>query len=393
MEILFKLIQYVVPKARKKLLAGLAVVACAGSAVAQISLVHVTSCGTGAFPGTTCTIPATASGDLLVVGWDMISPASGPAISSISDNAGNTYAEAGSAKASYSLASLDIWYSKNIAAGTTTITITPTASVTTAGAVVWEFSGASSSSPLDVTGVLSNQAATATPVSPTLTTSSANEVIVAIADVDNSVTGIASGNAFTEDPSVFSNGFAHLLTSSAGSYFAQWNQSSSGTYASSAVAFKAGTTTTTTGTQTFSACDLNQDGVVNGTDVTLAVNMALGTTACTANVEGADICTVITVQRVVNASLGQACITYNGHGAVVTWTASSSSGLAGYNVYRATSSSGPFTKLNSALITATTYTDSAVQAGQIYYYAVTAMNTSGQESTYSTTVSATIPIP
>ena len=39
-------------------------------------------------------------------------------------------------------------------------------------------------------------------------------------------------------------------------------------------------------------CDLNQDGVVNSADVTLAVNMALGTNTCSANVEGPNTCTV-----------------------------------------------------------------------------------------------------
>ena len=39
--------------------------------------------------------------------------------------------------------------------------------------------------------------------------------------------------------------------------------------------------------------------------------MALGTEACTANVEGRATCTLVTVQRVVNASKGKTCVTYN----------------------------------------------------------------------------------
>ena len=34
-----------------------------------MSLVHATSCGPQAFPTATCTIPATGSGNLIVVGW------------------------------------------------------------------------------------------------------------------------------------------------------------------------------------------------------------------------------------------------------------------------------------------------------------------------------------
>lgn len=57
-----------------------------------------------------------------------------------------------------------------------------------------------------------------------------------------------------------------------------------------------------------SACDLNADGVVNSTDVQLAINQALGTTACgSASLDGSGTCTAVDVQRVINASLGQSC--------------------------------------------------------------------------------------
>ncbi len=60
-----------------------------------------------------------------------------------------------------------------------------------------------------------------------------------------------------------------------------------------------------------SPCDLNRDGVVDSADVALAVDMALGTAACTANVEGPGRCTVMTVQRVMNASKGRGCTVSN----------------------------------------------------------------------------------
>src|ERR1700724_386501 len=86
--------------------------------------------------------------------------------------------------------------------------------------------------------------------------------------------------------------------------------------------------------QNFSACDLNQDGLTDATDVTLAVKMALGTALCTANVEGPLTCTVVTVQRVFDASQGQSCATYNslsGHRVTLTWVASISLNVTGYN--------------------------------------------------------------
>lgn len=144
-----------------------------------------------------------------------------------------------------------------------------------------------------------------------------------------------------------------------------------------------------------SPCDLNQDGVVNSTDVNLAVSMAIGTATCTASLEGANVCTVITVQRVVNASLGQTCITYNTHAANLSWTASTSSNVSYYNVYRGTTSGGPYNKIGSTTANsgATTYTDSSVQAGQTYYYVGTAVDTSGNESGYSNQATASIPTP
>jgi cellulose 1,4-beta-cellobiosidase len=142
-----------------------------------------------------------------------------------------------------------------------------------------------------------------------------------------------------------------------------------------------------------SACALTGDASVSSADITAAVNMALGTAPCTANVEGPLTCTVITVQRVINASLGGPCVVYNAHAAKLSWTASTTPSVT-YNVYRATASTGPFTTpLNSSPITGTTYTDTAVTAGQTYYYVVTAVASSGTQSADSNTAQATIPSP
>jgi TolB protein len=72
--------------------------------------------------------------------------------------------------------------------------------------------------------------------------------------------------------------------------------------------------------------------------------------------------------------------------------------VAGYNVYRSTSPSGGFTKLNGALIMATEYIDTTAKAGRsspaagaasatTYYYAVTSVDTDGDESIQSAMVS------
>lgn len=83
------------------------------------------------------------------------------------------------------------------------------------------------------------------------------------------------------------------------------------------------------------------------------------------------------------------------HDVILTWTASASSGVAGYNVYRGTTSGGESTTpLNSSPITGTTYADTNVQAGQAYYYMVTALSSSGTtQSVDSSEASATVPSP
>src|SRR5215469_10974603 len=73
-------------------LAGLLL--CYACACGQIQLIHVTNCGPGAFPGTACTVPATGSGNLIVVGWQIAGGADTSAIiTSITDNVGNVYSE------------------------------------------------------------------------------------------------------------------------------------------------------------------------------------------------------------------------------------------------------------------------------------------------------------
>lgn len=223
--------------------------------------------------------------------------------------------------------------------------------------------------------------------------------------------------------------------------------------------------------QSPTACDLNGDGVVNAVDISLATSMVLGQTPCTSTIEAnPSKCTVISLQRVFDASQGQACITYNTHNLSLNWSTSivnniwgapssfvtGSTGwnifrsnvsggpytqlnstpigltasfletnviqgstnyyvftdtiptgqsplsaqvtymtevIAGYNVYRSITPSGTVTKVNPNIVTAIVYQDTAVVAGQTYYYVVRSVNTSNMESANSIQVSGTIPIP
>ncbi len=98
-----------------------------------------------------------------------------------------------------------------------------------------------------------------------------------------------------------------------------------------------------------------------------------------------------------NATNSPAKVTLSGtgvtavvHSASLSWIASTST-VIGYNCYSSTVSGGPYSKLNTSLITATSYADMTVQAGKTYYYVVTSVNSNNVESTYSSQVSATIP--
>jgi hypothetical protein len=82
------------------------------------------------------------------------------------------------------------------------------------------------------------------------------------------------------------------------------------------------------------------------------------------------------------------------HTVNLSWNASTSSNISGYNIYRAvyTNSCGSFSKINSVLNTSTLYTDSAVTDGTSYCYATTAVNSSNEESGYSN-IASNVQIP
>jgi hypothetical protein len=60
------------------------------------------------------------------------------------------------------------------------------------------------------------------------------------------------------------------------------------------------------------------------------------------------------------------------HSVALNWSASSTAG-AHYNVYRGTTSGGPYTKLNSASLTSPAYSDATGAGGTTYFYVVTAV--------------------
>jgi endonuclease I/subtilisin-like proprotein convertase family protein len=73
----------------------------------------------------------------------------------------------------------------------------------------------------------------------------------------------------------------------------------------------------------------------------------------------------------------------------LNWTANTDSDIQGYNVYRGTSTSGPYTKVNGSVVTATSYNDSGLASETTYFYTLKAVDTSYNESTASNEVNGT----
>jgi hypothetical protein len=79
------------------------------------------------------------------------------------------------------------------------------------------------------------------------------------------------------------------------------------------------------------------------------------------------------------------------HSVDLTWN--SSTNAVGYNIYRGTRSGGPYSMVNTSVDSSTAFTDNNVTAGQTYYYVVTAVDESSNESAYSSQTVAVIPSP
>ena len=93
----------------------------------------------------------------------------------------------------------------------------------------------------------------------------------------------------------------------------------------------------------------------------------------------------------VVSTAGCVAATEHAHSVTLSWNPSTSP-VTGYNVYRSTSSDGPWMRLNATIETALSYTDSGVQRGKVYFYAVSSIGSDYAEGDRSDAVSAAIPL-
>jgi hypothetical protein len=127
-------------------------------------------------------IAGTTAGDLVVVtlGWDPDSVN----VLSIVDSAGNPYIQASSARTGHAfIQSSDIWYSKNVLGGATTVTITMDSTYVHFVASVYEFAGASITAPFSSAN--NAQIFSPTTISPAVTPPVVGNVVVALGFNDN----------------------------------------------------------------------------------------------------------------------------------------------------------------------------------------------------------------
>jgi hypothetical protein len=80
------------------------------------------------------------------------------------------------------------------------------------------------------------------------------------------------------------------------------------------------------------------------------------------------------------------------HTVTLTWKASSSANVTGYNLYRSTISGGYYGLVGSAA-GSLSYADRTVESGTTYYYVTTAVNEQGEESAHSNQAVVVVPSP
>lgn len=134
------------------------------------------------------------------------------------------------------------------------------------------------------------------------------------------------------------------------------------------------TTTNSSGAYSFS-------GLVNGTYVV---------TPSRSGYEYDPPSAAITINGTNQANVDFSGVVRSTHSVNLSWRASTSA-IVGYNVYRGTSNGGPYTRMNSQLISALSFTDTNVGAGTTYYYVCTSVNAAGEESGDSNQVSVAVP--
>jgi hypothetical protein len=379
------------------------------------------------------TVPFTqaqTAGDLnvVVVGWD----GSSNTVESVKDTSGNVYTKAvGPTEVSSELTQL-IYYAKNIVASSAfanAVTVTFASNASDPDVRILEYSGANTSTPVDA--VAAGTGSSNTSATSSVTTTNATDLIFGANTTRTTTT--AAGSSFAKRMITLPHGdiAEDRMVTATGSYSAQASLSASSDWVMQVVAFRtpqseadAGTLSAAPATLSFGDVTIGSKSVLpvvatNTGTTSVTVSQAAITGAgfslaepslpvtlspeqaasfsvtfdpsSTGNVTGA--LSVVSSAANSPASVSLSAAGVNKHTVALDWTASTSTGVSGYDVYRGTTSGGPYTLLNSSPVSGTTYTDTTVQAGDTYYYVATAVNSSDAQSADSNQATAVVPFP
>jgi hypothetical protein len=234
-------------------------------------------------------------------------------------------------------------------------------------------------------GVAISEATSSVYTTPAETTTDNNATFTVA--VSNSAGSVAS-NAATLTVSAAT----HILNSSASS-LSFGNINVSGDSIKTATLTNAGNSNVTISNVTISGAGFNTSGVSSG--LILAPGQTTALTATFAPSGPGSVTGKISVASNATNSpdsiaLSGTGVTAINHSVGLSWSPSTST-VTGYNTYSSTQSGGPYTKLTGTPVPSTSYTDSTVQGGKIYYFVVTSVDSSNMESPYSSEVSALVP--
>ena len=292
---------------------------CEGQVVlGPVPVANVSSGSTGGTGGassfTLSGLTATSAGNLIVVPFSC-----GPSsvtITGVTDNKSQVYTQVPSARATDSTTNkmTDIWYFSNTASGVTSITVTLSGASNSSQYDFEEIevSGLKTSSPVDVSGNVSNGASGTSLVTAALTTTAANDYILTILQ-DGTSTILSVASPYASPDSSGATAFynpATIVTSNSATY----TITPASNYCASSVAFFANTSPPTQVTVQRNTATANitgswevaefpafsgssSVGASAGTSTVLGVSASTGSSSGTATVTGAAIVAIFSTGR------------------------------------------------------------------------------------------------
>jgi len=218
---------------------------------AGITLLSTTYCQPGiswssASPYTACNLTTAApAGSTIIVGFATYNNAgTSSTMTGVTDSNGDTFLQVANARSTSTQSGSgywdDFWYAPNLPAQVTSVSPKPSQTVS-GNLFVWVVSNVNS---VNAAGAENATTSTSsTPVGAAVTTTAAATFIAALLHPDINGNPTTVNAPFISDSVVDGMGWAHLTTSSTGTYTPQWNQTAT-TYAGSTVAFSSSSSQT-----------------------------------------------------------------------------------------------------------------------------------------------------